>query len=61
MGLDVLDWIAIGMYFALLLAVAWWVILKGRDTADDYFLAGRNLGCGSSVPPSLRRTSVPST
>ena len=31
-------------YFALLFAVAWWVIRSGRDTADDYFLAGRNLG-----------------
>ncbi len=44
MGLETLDWIAIGMYFSLLLAVAWWVILRRRDTADDYFLAGRNLG-----------------
>jgi len=44
MGLDALDWIAIGMYFALLLAVVWWVVLRNRDTADDYFLAGRNLG-----------------
>jgi len=44
MGLETWDWIAIGMYFALLLVVAWWVILKRRDTADDYFLAGRNLG-----------------
>ena len=44
MGLETWDWIAIGMYFALLLAVAWWVILRRRDTADDYFLAGRNLG-----------------
>jgi SSS family solute:Na+ symporter len=31
-------------YFALLFGVAWWVILRNRDTADDYFLAGRNLG-----------------
>ena len=38
------DWVAIGLYFALLLGIVWWVILKGRDTADDYFLAGRNLG-----------------
>ncbi|KPL25107.1 MAG: Na+/glucose cotransporter [Phycisphaerae bacterium SM1_79] len=44
MGFETLDWIAIGMYFAVLLAVAWWVILRSRDTADDYFLAGRNLG-----------------
>jgi len=44
MGLEAWDWIAIGAYFALLLIVAWWVILRSRDTADDYFLAGRNLG-----------------
>jgi len=39
-----LDWTVVALYFALLLAVAWWVIRKGKDTADDYFLAGRNLG-----------------
>ena len=44
MGLETLDWIAIGGYFGILIAVVWWVILKNRDTAADYFLAGRNLG-----------------
>jgi len=39
-----IDWLVIGGYFALLFGVAWWVILKSKDTADDYFLAGRNLG-----------------
>lgn len=39
-----LDWVFIAAYFAILLGIAWWVILKGKDTADDYFLAGRNLG-----------------
>jgi len=39
-----LDWLAIGLYFALLLGVAWWVVSKNKDTAADYFLAGRNLG-----------------
>src|SRR5437867_3918076 len=39
-----LDWVIIGVYFALLLAVAWWVARRNRDTPDDYFLAGRNLG-----------------
>src|SRR5438093_13168330 len=39
-----LDWVIIGLYFALLLGVAWWVARRNRDTADDYFLAGRNLG-----------------
>ena len=39
-----LDWLAIGLYFSILLGVAWWVIRKSKDTATDYFLAGRNLG-----------------
>lgn len=42
--MEFLDWVFVGGYFALLLGLAWWVILKGKDTADDYFLAGRNLG-----------------
>lgn len=42
--MEALDWIVIGAYFTLLLGVAWWVILKGKDSAEDYFLAGRNLG-----------------
>jgi solute:Na+ symporter, SSS family len=39
-----LDWIAVAAYFALLLGLTWWSILKNRDTVDDYFLAGRHLG-----------------
>jgi SSS family solute:Na+ symporter len=39
-----LDWLIILAYFGGLIALAWWVIGKSRDTADDYFLAGRNLG-----------------
>src|ERR1041384_880024 len=39
-----LDWVIIVLYFVLLLGVAWWVARRNRDTADDYFLAGRNLG-----------------
>jgi solute:Na+ symporter, SSS family len=39
-----LDWIALGAYFALLLGLTWWSILRNRDTVDDYFLAGRHLG-----------------
>jgi len=42
--MEALDWIVIAAYFALLLGVAWWVIMKGKDSAEDYFLAGRNLG-----------------
>jgi SSS family solute:Na+ symporter len=39
-----LDWTVIAVYFGAILALSWWVILKSRNTADDYFLAGRNLG-----------------
>src|SRR5439155_8885534 len=31
------------VYFGLLFCVAWWVIRKSKDTAADYFMAGRNL------------------
>src|SRR5499433_481871 len=39
-----LDWLAIAFYFGILLCVAWWVVRRAKDTAADYFLAGRNLG-----------------
>jgi SSS family solute:Na+ symporter len=42
--LNSLDWLAIALYFSVLLGVAWWVVKRGKDTAADYFLAGRNLG-----------------
>ncbi|PYR01387.1 MAG: Na+/glucose cotransporter, partial [Acidobacteria bacterium] len=39
-----LDWIVIAAYFGLLFVLTWWAIQSSKDTADDYFLAGRNLG-----------------
>src|SRR6266536_4558128 len=39
-----IDWFVIAIYFGILLGVAWWVVKKGKDSAADYFLAGRNLG-----------------
>src|SRR3954467_14205703 len=41
-----LDWLLIAMYFGILACVAWWVIRKSKDSAADYFLAGRTLGWG---------------
>src|SRR5512146_2981398 len=41
--LTTIDWIAILFYFSILLCVAWWVVKRRKDTAADYFLAGRNL------------------
>jgi SSS family solute:Na+ symporter len=38
-----LDWLAIALYFGVLFCVAWWVVKRRKDTATDYFLAGRNL------------------
>ena len=38
-----LDWLAIGLYFCVLACVAAWVVRRSKDTATDYFLAGRNL------------------
>ena len=39
-----LDWLVVLAYFVGLLGLAWWVFKRGKDTADDYFLANRNLG-----------------
>jgi len=39
-----LDWLAIAIYFGILLGVVTWVVRRSKDTATDYFLAGRNLG-----------------
>jgi SSS family solute:Na+ symporter len=39
-----LDWVVIGVYFAILAGVALWVITRKQNNTADYFLAGRNLG-----------------
>jgi solute:Na+ symporter, SSS family len=39
-----LDWMIIAAYFGLLLGITVWALRKSRDTAADYFLAGRGLG-----------------
>jgi SSS family solute:Na+ symporter len=39
-----LDWLMIALYFGILLGLTWWSVLRNRNTADDYFLAGRDLG-----------------
>jgi len=38
------DWLMIAAYFVILLGISWWVVQRNKDTASDYFLAGRNLG-----------------
>ena len=39
-----IDWIVVGLYFLVVLALAWWVILKNKETSADYFLASHSLG-----------------
>ena len=43
-GLGPKDWAAIGAYFLALVLLTCYSVLKNKDTTDDYFLAGRNLG-----------------
>jgi SSS family solute:Na+ symporter len=45
--LAALDWLMIGLYFALIFGVAWWVSGRRKETHESsagYFLAGRNVG-----------------
>lgn len=38
------DWAVIGLYFLIILGIAWWVIRKKQESTTDYFLAGRHVG-----------------
>ncbi len=38
------DWLIVGLYFLILLGLAWWVIRQKQDSSADYFLAGRHVG-----------------
>jgi solute:Na+ symporter, SSS family len=42
-GLDILDWVVIGLYF-LALVVVIWTTRSRQESSKDYFLAGRNIG-----------------
>ncbi len=39
-----LDWMIVVAYFLLLAGLTLWVMKRNKNTADDYFLASRNLG-----------------
>ena len=56
-----LDWLVIAAYFLLLLGLTWWVILRGKDTAEDYFLPAAASAGSWSAPRSSPPTSAPST
>ena len=42
-GLETLDWLLIGLYFLVIVAIAGWSSRR-IGTTEDYFLAGRNMG-----------------
>ncbi len=39
-----LDWIVVGIYFLIVLGIAWWGMRQRQDSSADYFLAGRHVG-----------------
>ena len=45
-NLNIFDFVVIGLYFALVFGIAWFVTVKEKSGASssDYFLGGRNLG-----------------
>lgn len=38
------DWCSLGLFFAAMFGVVWWVIKQKEETTTDYFLAGRSAG-----------------
>ena len=42
--LEGLDWVVLGIYFALLMGVAICVVLQKNKNTEDYFVAGINVG-----------------
>jgi solute:Na+ symporter, SSS family len=42
--LGTVDWICVGLYFAVIAGISIWSIRRSKDSPSDYFLANRNLG-----------------
>lgn len=39
-----LDWIVVFLYFGLVAGISWWAARYKKNSAEEYFLAGRHLG-----------------
>lgn len=39
-----IDWIIVLLYFAIVARISYWAMKQKKDSAEDYFLAGRHLG-----------------
>lgn len=44
MLLGPIDWMIVLLYFLIVAGVSYWAMSKKKDSAEDYFLAGRHLG-----------------
>ena len=42
--LGTVDWLFVGLYFAVIAGISIWSIRRRKDSPSDYFLANRNLG-----------------
>ncbi len=42
--ITVIDWLVILFYFGVVAGISYWAVRRKKNTADDYFLAGRHLG-----------------
>src|SRR3546814_18627710 len=42
--LGIIDWLVIGLYFLVIAGIAVWSMRNKKDSAQEYFLAGRNIG-----------------
>ena len=43
-GFGAFDWVVLGAFFGLLIAIIVWVLKQREENTQDYFLAGRNAG-----------------
>ncbi len=42
--LGTVDWIVVLAYFMIVAAISWWTMRSKKNSAEDFFLAGRHLG-----------------
>lgn len=54
------DWLSLALYFAVVVAIAVWLLFRGDKQSEGYFLAGRRLGW-AAVGFSLFASNISST
>ena len=43
MTLAFLDWVVVGVFFAVTLGIGWWAARRAKSSPEDYFLSGREM------------------